>query len=71
VAGSIESSKQGQAGACELLDGRPPNKGMKLTKPEHNGASQLIPGVGRTLASSSRFSFIRRLVIMATANARL
>ena len=27
---------------------RPPNKGMKLTKPEHNGALQLIPGVGQT-----------------------
>jgi len=26
----------------------PPNKGMKLTKPEHNGASQLIPGVRQT-----------------------
>jgi len=26
----------------------PPNKGMKLTKPEHSGASQLIPSVGRT-----------------------
>jgi hypothetical protein len=25
-----------------------PNKGMKLTKPEHIGASQLILGVGRT-----------------------
>jgi hypothetical protein len=24
------------------------NKGMKLTKPEHIGASQLIPGVRRT-----------------------
>jgi hypothetical protein len=23
----------------------PPNKGMKLTRPEHIGASQLIPGV--------------------------
>ena len=26
----------------------PPNKGMKLTKPERNGALQLIPGVRRT-----------------------
>jgi hypothetical protein len=26
---------------------RPPNKGMKLTKPEHIGALQLIPGVRR------------------------
>jgi hypothetical protein len=26
----------------------PSNKGMKLTKPERNGALQLIPGVGRT-----------------------
>jgi hypothetical protein len=25
----------------------PSNKEMKLTKPEHNGASQLISGVGR------------------------
>jgi hypothetical protein len=25
-----------------------PNKGMKLTKPERNGALQLIPGVVRT-----------------------
>jgi hypothetical protein len=29
----------------------PPNKGMKLTKPEHNEASQLIPGVPRTMAN--------------------
>jgi hypothetical protein len=28
--------------------GAPSNKGMKLTKPEHIGASQLIPGVRRT-----------------------
>jgi hypothetical protein len=27
----------------------PSNKGMKLTKPEHIGALQLIPGVRRTL----------------------
>ena len=27
---------------------RLPNKGMKQTKPEHIGASQLIPGVRRT-----------------------
>ena len=27
-----------------------PNKGMKLTRPERIGASQLIPGVGRTEA---------------------
>jgi hypothetical protein len=27
---------------------RPPNKGMKLTKPERIGALQLIPGVGQT-----------------------
>jgi hypothetical protein len=26
----------------------PPNKGMKLTRPERIGASQLIPGVRRT-----------------------
>ena len=26
----------------------PPNKGMKLTKPERIGALQLIPGVRRT-----------------------
>jgi hypothetical protein len=32
----------------------PPNKGMKLTKPERIGALQLIPGVGRTVASSMR-----------------
>jgi hypothetical protein len=25
---------------------RPPNKGMKLTKPERNGALQLIPVLG-------------------------
>jgi hypothetical protein len=30
----------------------PPNKGMKLTKPERIGASQLIPGVGPTFASA-------------------
>ena len=29
---------------------RTPNKGMKLTKPEHIGALQLIPGVRRTRA---------------------
>ena len=29
------------------------NKGMKLTRPEHIGASQLIPGVGRTNASGT------------------
>jgi hypothetical protein len=28
---------------------RPSNKGMKQTKPEHNEASQLIPGVLRLL----------------------
>jgi hypothetical protein len=33
VAGLIESSRQGQAGPYELLDGGPPNKGMKQTKP--------------------------------------
>jgi hypothetical protein len=27
----------------------PHNKGMKLTKPEHIGALQLIPGVRQTL----------------------
>jgi hypothetical protein len=26
----------------------PPNKGMRQTKPQHNGASQLIPGVRQT-----------------------
>ena len=26
----------------------PPNEGMKLTRPEHIGASQLVPGVRRT-----------------------
>ena len=31
-----------------------PNKGMKQTKPEHNGASQLIPGVRRTCGGSAR-----------------
>jgi len=30
------------------LAGEPPNKGMKQTKLEHIGASQLIPGVGPT-----------------------
>jgi len=33
--------------------GEPPNKGMKLTKPEHNGASQLIPGVRRLVDERS------------------
>jgi hypothetical protein len=32
----------------------PSNKGMKQTKPEHIGASQLIPGVGRTVAGATR-----------------
>ena len=31
-----------------------PNKGMKQTKPEHNGASQLIPGVGRTCCGATK-----------------
>ena len=31
-----------------------PNKGMKQTKPEHNGASQLIPGVLRLLEGGTR-----------------
>jgi hypothetical protein len=30
----------------------PPNKGMKLTKPERIGALQLIPGVLRTIVGS-------------------
>jgi hypothetical protein len=30
---------------------QPSNKGMKLTKPEHIGALQLIPGVRRTRGS--------------------
>jgi hypothetical protein len=30
------------------MSGVPPNKGMKLTRPERIGASQLIPGVGPT-----------------------
>jgi HEAT repeat protein len=33
-----------------------PNKGMKLTKPEHIGALQLIPGVIRTLARRWRLA---------------
>jgi len=32
----------------------PQNKGMKQTSVEHIGRSQLIPGVGRTVASSGR-----------------
>jgi hypothetical protein len=31
------------------MKNEPPNKGMKLTKPERNGALQLIPGVLRTI----------------------
>jgi hypothetical protein len=37
-----------QALAALRVNTRPPNKGMKQAKPEHNGASQLIPSVRRT-----------------------
>jgi hypothetical protein len=33
---------------ADLETAGPPSKRMKQTKPEHNGASQLIPGVRRT-----------------------
>jgi hypothetical protein len=36
--------------------GGPSNKGMKLTKPEHIGASQLISGVPPTVVLSSQVS---------------
>ena len=37
-----------ESSACRMR-AAPPNKGMKLTKPERNGALQLIPGVRRTV----------------------
>ena len=36
------------------IGGVPPNKGMKQTSVEHIGRSQLIPGVGRTVARATR-----------------
>jgi hypothetical protein len=42
-------STQGSHGlTAEPRAAKPQNKGMKQTKPKHNGASQLIPGVGPT-----------------------
>jgi hypothetical protein len=35
----------------------PSNKGMKLTKPEHIGALQLIPGVRRTSRECQQSSY--------------
>jgi hypothetical protein len=45
---------------------RPPNKGMKLTKPERNGALQLIPGVVRTgLEATRRKTMTRFSAVLA------
>ncbi len=48
---------------------RPPNKGMKQTSVEHIGRSQLIPGVGQTVAKSimARIAGLALLSIAFTA----
>ena len=43
------------------------NKGMKLTKPERNGALQLIPGVGQTVEGVVRRGVLTGLVLASLA----
>jgi hypothetical protein len=46
-----------ESGSLTRPSGRktvPPNKGMRLTRPEHIGALQLIPGVRPAVGSSTR-----------------
>jgi hypothetical protein len=49
------------ANTRSLFDDEQPNKGMKQTSAEHIGRSQLIPGVVRTAARSTRACLTRVL----------
>ncbi len=39
-----------------MIGAAPQNKGMKLTSAEHNGRSQLIPGVVRTSLGATQLT---------------
>ena len=67
----VASGSRRRVIATDLRNGAPPrawlrstamlsNKGMKQTSAEHNGRSQLIPGVGQTVAGGAGRGFVLR-----------